>query len=208
MKVLLIANGIISDYTLTLEKVAGFDYSIACDGGLRHGLQMGIKIDCLLGDFDSITEEERLLFSGKTIAYPSAKEETDLALSVRHALGMGTAEIKIIGALGGRMDHALANIHALVLAKEAGIPAEILDERTSVMLCADTLTVEKNGYDFISLVPLTSEVKGITTQGLLYPLYGETLAVGTSRGISNCFLGEEATVSVSEGVLIIIRSKE
>jgi thiamine pyrophosphokinase len=208
MKVLIIANGFISDYALLSDKINDFDYVIACDGGLRHGLKMDIKTDCLLGDMDSVAKNDRILFSGKTITYPSVKEETDLALGVRYALEIGASKIQIIGALGGRVDHELANIHTLVLPREAGIPAEIINEKTSVQLCTDTITVKKDGYDFISLIPLTSAVKGIFTQGLTYPLCCETLTVGTSRGISNRFLEEEAVVSVKEGILIVVRSKE
>jgi thiamine pyrophosphokinase len=139
------------------------------------------------------------------IPFPAEKDETDLALAAAHALTLNPSFILILGALGGRADHALANLHVLALAKD--VPTEIWDETTSITLINKKSALPKNDYVFLSLIPLTTEVIGITTQGLFYPLAGETLRAGETRGVSNAFTAEAAVITIESGMLLAIRSK-
>lgn len=207
MRLAIVANGDINDYPAAKEKLRSCGYIIACDGGLRHTAALGITPHCLIGDMDSVPSELAGQFDGTTKAYPAQKDETDLALAIQHAIALRPESIIILGALGGRFDHALGGLHALHAALNANIPAEIWDENTAIQLCDHEITLPKEDYQHVSLIPLSSWVRGIHTRHLLYPLCAEDLPAGTTRGISNRFEADEASVFVSEGTLIIIRSK-
>jgi len=209
MHIAIIANGEINDYAATKKKLQSAAYIIACDGGLRHAEAMDIWPNVIIGDLDSALPDYLAACKKKGIpihTYPTEKDDTDLALAFAHALEQSPSSIIVVGALGGRADHLIANFHVLDMAK--GIPAEIWDENTSVQLVRDRLCLPKEGYQTISLIPLSTEVTGITTQGLAYPLCGETLRLGVVRGVSNWFCANEAVVAVESGVLLAIRCRK
>ncbi|MCL2189191.1 MAG: thiamine diphosphokinase [Defluviitaleaceae bacterium] len=206
MKIAIIANGEISNHAVTRQKLADADYLIACDGGLRHFPLLGIMPHCLIGDFDSAPRALREKYTAQGIPlvrFPAEKDETDLALAVAHALTLSPTYIYIVAALGGRFDHALANVH--VLAQAGEIPAEIWDETTSIQLIRKQRILPCENYRTLTLLPLTSEVTGIITKGLRYPLNNETLHAGEVRGVSNEFSAEEAEISIKSGMLLAIR---
>lgn len=207
MKTLIIANGEILNYTIIKKAASNHQYVIACDGGLNHAEKLNIAPNCILGDMDSASPvmlEQYKNMGVEVVTYPTKKDETDLELAIFHALKCGATSIRIIGALGGRFDHALANLHLLALAPQK---IEIYSEDTSIHIIESTKTLEREDYKTLSLIPLTTEVTGIVTHGLVYPLNGETLKIGASRGISNEFKLNTAKVSVNSGLLLAIRCK-
>jgi len=208
MRTAIIANGEICDYIATKKKLEGVAHIVACDGGLRHTEAMGIWPDVIIGDLDSAPSNYLSACKQRNIpihTYPTEKDDTDLALAMAYALAKPASSIIILGALGGRIDHLVANFHVLVMAKT--IHAEIWDENTSVLLIHDRLCLPKENYQTLSLIPLSTEVTGITTRGLVYPLNDETLRLGVVRGVSNCFNEDEANIVIKSGVLLAIRQK-
>jgi len=205
MTAVIIANGEIKNYITTRRVLADADLIIACDGGLAHTHNMGITPHAVIGDMDSAPPDILHQMQNVTIVpYPTVKNETDLELALSFAWGHGAVNVRILGGLGGRTDHALANLN-LLATKPRQI--EIWDEETSIFLINNSLTLPRENYRTLSLIPLTTEVTGITTRGLIYPLNQETLKIGTSRGISNEFNEETATITVNEGLLFVIRGK-
>jgi len=208
MRIAIIVNGEINDYDATKQILTSVDYIIACDGGLRHAKIMALWPDAIIGDLDSAPSTYLSVCKQRGIPiyrYPADKDDTDLALAMAHALAQPVSSIIIIGALGGRVDHFIANVHVLEMAK--GIHTEIWDNNTSIQLIHSSLCMQKDDYQTLSLIPLSTEVTGITTHGLSYPLNNETLRLGVVRGVSNCFNASEAVVTIESGVLIAIRSK-
>jgi thiamine pyrophosphokinase len=204
----IVANGEISDYAATREKIAHADYFIACDGGLRHFEQLNAQPNCVIGDFDSIDPSDLLKINVIKIPFPAKKDDTDLALAIAHACTLQPASIIIIGALGGRIDHALGNIHALTGANN--VPAEIWAEHTSIRLVQPSrpAIIPRGDYATLSLIPLGGSASGITTRGLSFPLTNEALHPGHTRGISNTFNHDTAEISLTNGTLIIICHKK
>lgn len=205
MHIAIIANGDIGNYAAAIAKLDAATHIIACDGGLRHAEAMGIWPDTIIGDLDSAPQAYLAQCKARNITmhtFPTEKDDTDLALAVQHALGMGTQSVVILGALGGRLDHTLGNIHVLAAVP---VPAEIWDYETSVIIVKGSLTLAKENYATLSLIPLTTSVTGIVTLGLKYPLNGDTLQMGSARGISNCFQGEEAIITTETGMLLAVR---
>jgi thiamine pyrophosphokinase len=209
---LIVAGGPLDAAQLEAEVAGRPELIIAADSGGKYLLELGVLPDLLVGDFDSLAPEElrRMEAAGvKTRSFPSQKDETDLELSIEYARRDGITDLTILGGLGGRrLDHTLANIGLLLAARERGISARLIDPDQEV-----TLVGERGVFAFrpgwaLSLIPLTAEVRGITTRGLAYPLRNETLHFGAGRGVHNQFELAEATVEVGEGILLAISFRE
>ncbi len=112
--------------------------------------------------------------------------------------------------MGRRFDHALANIHILTNALEADIPCEILDVNNRIYLSNKAFTLKKSNLygKYISFIPLTSSVKNLSLTGFQYPLRDYELTIGKSLGVSNEVTEDVAKVAFSDGVLIVIESKD
>ena len=187
------------------------DILIACDGGgtwlHRHGYQPQI----LMGDLDSIDTSALAALEGSGCLierYPVAKDETDGELALLKAASLGATDIILIGALGGRIDHELANIWLLAMPQLQGISVTIFDGVSFLRLTCDTMTLSGAAGDTVSLIPMGGQVLGITTSGLAYPLRDEPLFLGPARGVSNVMLADTAQISLKEGRLLVIHTPQ
>lgn len=191
---------------------------IAADGGARLAAPLGLVVDCWVGDGDSVDPAtlERLRAAGVTIEQVATdKDESDTELAIDRALRAGATDVTVIGALGGaRLDHALANIGLLALAALDGVPARLLDPAARVSLVrapgpgGASVVAELRGRpgDLVSLLALGEDVRGVTTEGLRYPLRDEPLPAGPARGLSNVRLSDVARVTVRWGRLLVVES--
>ena len=190
---------------------SGVDLVIAADGGARHADALGVRIDRWVGDGDSIGERElaELAAAGTTIDRASAdKDETDAELAMLAAVTADARRITILGALGGeRLDHELGNVWLLAHPALDGRDARLLDARARLRLARPGRT-ELSGRigDVVSLLPQGGDVLGITTHGLRYPLTGEPLRVGPSRGLSNVRIADDAALTFEAGRLLIVET--
>jgi thiamine pyrophosphokinase len=207
MKTLLVANGDLWEEEARLFYNTAA-YCICCDGGLRHMAALGREPDLLVGDFDSADPGLLAWHEGRGVPlarYPAEKDYTDLELGLRLALKKGASEIYVVGGVGGRLDHTLANVQCLTLALATGVPATLYHGRQATSLAARLAHFTGKPGFLISLLPLAGPATGVETQGLRYPLKGETLTPGQTRGVSNVFAAEEATVRVAGGLLWVVR---
>lgn len=187
---------------------------IAGDRGLEALYQLKIIPNHVVGDFDSVSPEilefykkqPKIIFH----TYNAEKDNTDTDIALKLAIQMKSSEITILGALGKRMDHAIANIHILKDALGANIPCQILDEHNRIYLVNTEKTLEKDKVygKYISLIPLTSTVEGLTLKGFKYPLNRYNLPIGISLGISNEIIEDIAHIEMEKGILIVIESKD
>lgn len=210
MRAVVFVNGILPNPDQWRGWLRDDDYLVAADGGVRHCLAMGRVPHALVGDLDSVTPEtvEGLCAQGVQIKhYPAEKNETDLELALDHALDVGADEIALLGALGGRLDQALANV--LILAqRQWPVPMRIFDaeEIALVMRGGETITLDADVGQTVSLIPLSEEVTGITYTGLRYPLYEARLRLGSTRGISNEVSEVPATIHIATGIALIVQT--
>ena len=187
---------------------------IVCDRGLEALYQLKIIPNHVVGDFDSVSSEVLEFYKKQTQiifhTYHPEKDNTDTDIALKLAIGLKSSEITIMGALGRRMDHAIANIHILKDALEANIPCQIIDEHNRIYLINKEMTLEKDKVygKYISLIPLTSEVKDLTLTGFKYPLNNYDLPIGTSLGVSNEIVENIAQIKMKKGILIVIESKD
>jgi thiamine pyrophosphokinase len=185
------------------------DMIIAADGGARHCIRLGIKPDLVVGDFDSIEKDEldQLLALGcKLIRYPTHKDFTDLELALQHAHQHGATEVLVLAALGRRWDQTLANVLLPAGQAYTGLKVRLLDGPQEILLVHPRQTLELHGEpgDTLSLIPLMGDATGITTGNLEYPLQGETLHFGSTRGVSNVMQAKTATVYLETGLLLCV----
>jgi thiamine pyrophosphokinase len=185
------------------------DLIIGADGGAAQALAWGLIPDLVIGDLDSLVQEDqaRLVAAGcRFVVHPRAKDETDLELALAHAVEQGAREVLVLGALGGRLDHALANLLLLALPALRGIPVRIVDGQTVVMLArsGESIHIEGQPGDLVSLLPVGGDAHGIHTSGLVWPLAGETLRFGHTRGVSNELEAPVAAIAVEEGCLLVV----
>ncbi|HEV2089349.1 MAG TPA: thiamine diphosphokinase [Cryptosporangiaceae bacterium] len=183
-------------------------YVVAADGGIAHALGLGLRVDEAVGDFDSATPgqiDAVARAGGRIVRHPVAKDATDLELALGVALAARPARIVVLGGHGGRFDHWLANGLLLAAPAYAGV-------RLQARMGVATLTVVRRPTvlrgepgELVSLLPVHGTAFAVRTDGLRYPLCAEDLPAGTSRGVSNAFLGTEATVSLAAGVLLAVQ---
>lgn len=210
MRIILFANGMLTDPAAEAARwVRPGDLVIAADGGTRHVLNAGLIPAHIIGDLDSFPPESRsALETAGTVfhSYPPAKDETDLELALLWAAGRLQEDLEaivVLGALGGRPDQELANLLLLALPSLRGVPVLLADGPWEICVIrgGETACIRGQSGETLSLVPLGGDAGGVTTEGLAYPLHGETLHFGQARGVSNVLEGEKATVRMEEGMV-------
>lgn len=168
--------------------------------------------DYILGDFDSIDKKVLEKYKTQKIKINELKPEkdfTDTEEAINLAIKLKSSEFVIIGAIGTRIDHVLANINVLKIALDNNIKAKIINEHNEIELINNELIIEKNNlYKYISIMPLTTQVEGITITGMKYPLENYTLTIGNSLGVSNEQIEKKAKIKIKDGILIVIKSRD
>jgi len=181
---------------------------IAADGGVDRALALGLHVDLAIGDFDSVSAAGLAAAeaSGARVErHPAVKDATDLELALDAAISLRPARIVVVGSGGGRLDHLLGSV--LLLADERYAAAEIrayLGD-AQMHIIRDSRTLAGAPGDLLTLLAVHGAAGGVTTEGLAYPLLGETLPPGTSRGVSNVFSASEARITVERGCLLAIQ---
>jgi thiamine pyrophosphokinase len=202
-------NGHLPDLESARRLIHPGDTILAADGGTRHVLALGLAPSTIIGDLDSLTEDEQhdLENNGReVIKYSHDKNETDLELALRFAVESGHREILIVGALGGRLDQTLGNLALLTGQEFEGFDVRVNDGVEEAWFVRSRCEVRGDPGDIVSLLPWGGEVTGITTDGLCWPLQDENLYPDKTRGISNEMLGETASITLRSGLLLVIHS--
>lgn len=185
------------------------DLLIGADGGAAQALAHGLVPHWVVGDMDSLSGEERVALEAhgcRFLIHPRAKDETDLELALTCAVEQDASEIIILGALGGRLDHMLANVLLLTLPSLEGLRVRIVDGEEEALLVrgGEAITLSGAPGDLVSLLPLGGEARGVSTSGLVWGLEGARLQFGSTRGVSNEMTVPEARVQVEKGFLLVI----
>ena len=193
-------------------RINKYDIIIAVDKGLETLDILNINPNYVVGDFDSIDKTILRKYENtqiEIIKLNPEKDLTDTHSAINLAIGLKSKKIIIIGAIGTRLDHTIANIHILKLAIDKGINIKIINETNEITLINNSIKIYKDqNYKYISLIPLTTTVENITLKGFKYPLTKRTLYIGDSLGISNEQLQQEGEIQLEKGILILIRSKD
>jgi len=210
-RAIIFSGGRLGEWALNL--VAPGDYLIGADRGAEFLVRHGRAPDLALGDFDSVTDDEmrRIAEEAKLLLACDAvdKDWTDTELALREALDRGFKSIMAVGVLGTRFDHGLGNVHLLRQAHERGATLTLADEHNEIRLCSGRLRLESDPrFPYVSLLPLSLEVTGVTLRGFRYPLQDAVLKLGWSLGVSNVLEDEYGTIDIASGLLLVIRSRD
>ena len=193
-----------------------FDKIIAVDAGLAVTDALGLVPDYVVGDFD--TADKALMEKYKKMphivweVHKPEKDETDTELARSCAVALGCEEIAFLGATGGRLDHLIGNIHALYDCMQRGIMAYLIDGQNKLYLLDEGKTFYRGRQwgKYVSFLPYSEEVHGITLRGFKYPLTEKDIRRGEEVGlcISNEVVDERAELRFADGVLICVESHD
>jgi thiamine pyrophosphokinase len=181
---------------------------ICADGGARHLKAAGMVPTLIVGDMDSLdrdAQESYETMGVRIIRHPREKNETDTELALREAFAIAPAEVRIWGALGGRIDHTLANLSLLAQGIERGVEVRLIDEWCELFLVTRHTVLEGEEGQTVSLLPYAEEVSGITLTGFEYSLTKAVMAIGRPYGISNVLAARRGIIEVDSGCLLVVR---
>lgn len=188
-----------------------FDFIIACDKGLEACHNMSIFPNLIIGDFDSVDRDilDKYKEKAELLRLDTHKDFTDTHVAVEYVVSLDFDEVIIIGATGTRVDHTLSNIGLLKIFADAGIKALIIDENNRIQMIKTSIELLKSEkYKYVSLIPYTEEVTGVSLSGFYYGGENITLKSGESLGVSNQLAAPKGSISLEEGILIVIESHD
>lgn len=183
-------------------------FLVCADGAVRHLASTGRVPAAIVGDMDSADPEEIARFRARgseILVYPKDKDKTDTQLAVELAIDRGYRTVSLLGALGGRIDHALANISLLFLGKKRDARIRIVEPSCELYLLSGSEVLEGEPGQTVSLLPIAEAARGITLTGFRYPLSDGTLEMGNPFTISNRLAEARGTVTVREGTVLVVR---
>ncbi|MBR4086101.1 MAG: thiamine diphosphokinase [Lachnospiraceae bacterium] len=198
------------DLTVGAVNVGEEDLVIAVDGGINYCGILEIEPDIILGDFDSVNEAQREAILNmkeqapdRVIALKPEKDDTDMLAALKLGLEMGYDDFLIYGATGGRLEHTLANIQCLLYLKNHDAVGYLMDGSGMIFVIKnEEVKLRDNLEGYFSLFCLGKEAKGVTIKGMKYELEDYTMTNDFPIGVSNEFIGKEASVSVKDGELV------
>jgi thiamine pyrophosphokinase len=190
------------------------DFVIAADAGLRTLTALGIRPDEIVGDLDTvepaIVEPFRRSGEARFDLHRPEKDETDTELALRDAEKAGYREVDVLGALGGRLDHELANIQLLALYARRGVRVWLYDRqnRIHVAKSGETFTRGRTWGKYVSFIPLSEKVEHLTLTGFKYPLADRDILMGSSLCVSNEVLDEQAVITFEAGTVLCVEAHD
>lgn len=209
---------IVSGGTLALEvvenQITQGGYVIGVDRGIEFLDKHGMKLDYLVGDFDSVSKEVITKYKDEGMLpireYNPVKDASDTEIAVHLAIELGYKEIVILGATGSRMDHVWANIQVLTIPFKSGVTAQIIDECNRIQLIDKNYELKKKeSYgNYFSVFALGGPVDGLTITGAKYPLSHYRLEPYDSLSVSNQLEEEVVRISYISGMVILMESRE
>ncbi len=203
----IISAGEIHNYVRARAFLRDDDFFIFCDAGLSHAGGLGVKPDVVVGDFDSCEPGDLEWWKERCeiIQLPREKDDTDTMFAVKLAVERGYCDFVLLGAMGGRFDHALGNVSILLYLNELGKKAVLIDDYSIMQIAGkETLNIE-DSCSYFSVLTVAGNVSGVNIKNAKYPLENASLTPDFQLGISNEVLpGKVAEVSVESGRVLVV----
>lgn len=193
------------EFDVPIQPIRDGDLVIAADGGLRHLQRLGREPDLILGDFDSLGYVPE-----NAAVYPVEKDDTDAMLAIRRGLERNFRRFVVYGGLDGvRLDHTVANFQTLRFLTDHGAAGYLVGKKyLATVVSNGSLTFSPKAKGIVSVFCLGADARGVTLEGLRYPLGNGVLTSGYPLGVSNHFVGENARISVESGSLLVLWDRE
>lgn len=203
----IVAAGEIHNYERARDFLRDDDFFIFCDGGLSHAGGLGIKPDVVVGDFDSCDANDLEWWKKQSeiIQLPREKDDTDTLFAVKLAVERGYCDFLLLGAMGGRFDHALGNISILLYLNGLGKEALLIDDYSVMQIVGNKTLYIEDSCSYFSVLTVAGDVSGVNIKNAKYPLENARLTCDFQLGISNEVLpGKVAEVSVASGRVLVV----
>ena len=192
-----------------IEDLPQDGFTVAADSGLDQALALGLEVDLIVGDMDSVSAEALAAYRETAVElHPRDKDHTDLELALRAAVRMGVDRIVIVGGAGGRLDHFLANALLISSVEFSDLDVEWLTGDARLHVVHGTARLHCTPGNHVSLLAVHGPARGIFTEGFRWEMEDEELLPGATRGVSNVFEQPVATVRVGEGTLLAIMTAD
>lgn len=197
------AGGEITDSMRTL--ITSEDFILAADAGILAVERFGLKPDLCLGDWDSAPRPQTTV---RCLTLPAEKDDTDTYYAARLAIEKGFGEVLILGGLGGRFDHTMANISTLLFLKQNGVSAVLEDDnsRITVLHNEEKEFFKREGF-YLSVFALEKRAQGVFIRGAKYPLHNAELNENFPLGVSNEIIEEKAIIKVEKGTVLVMYAR-
>ena len=176
---------------------------IAADGGADNAAALGLTVDLVIGDLDSVSSAA-VARAGKVERHPEDKDETDLELALGAAVAAGKRSVTVIGTLGGRVDHAVANLLVAAGDRWENLRIDLRIDGARGWVVRDHVEVVAPIGNVVSLLAVGGRATGVTTTGLAWPLADAEVEPGVGLGLSNRMAAPRAEVVVDDGTLLVI----
>lgn len=178
------------------------DFIIAADKGYEYAQKLNLKVNLLIGDFDSLNQ---IPDDVEIIKLNPIKDDTDSLDAIKEGIKRGYKSFLIYGALGNRLDHSLANLSLLIYLKNQGFAGKIIDNgRIYIVLKNESITLTKKNEGYVSVFSISEKSKGVTLKNLKYELNNYELKNDVPIGIDNEYIGLKPEISVSDGMILVI----
>ena len=203
----IISAGQIFDYERAKSFIQPDDFFIFCDDGLRHAGGLGVTPSLIVGDFDSCNTDLLSKWSNhcKTVRLPREKDDTDTLFAVKLAIERGYSDFILLGAMGGRFDHALGNVSILLYLDGLGKKAVLVDDYSVMQVVGKESFYINDTCSYFSVLTVAGDVSGVTIKNAKYPLENASLKADFQLGISNKVLsGKTTEVSVEQGRVLVV----
>lgn len=206
-RAVIFVNGDLPNLQAVRDRLLPGDYLIAADAGASHILRLGLIPDLLIGDLDSLPPADSQVLDQAGVVrhhYPADKDQTDLELALQAAIKKGYDPIRIVAALGRRLDMTLSNLALLARPSLLDLDIRLDDGQDEVFFIHRKATIEGSVGDTVSLLAWGDTPAMVRTTGLRWVLNDEPLHPSETRGISNLMLADQAEITVSRGLLLCI----
>jgi len=203
----IISAGEICNYERVRTFLRDDDFFIFCDGGLSHAQGLGLSPSLIVGDFDSCDSEllAKWKVSCELVRLPREKDDTDTFFAVKLALERGYSDFLLLGAMGGRFDHALGNVSILLYLQGLGKKALLVDDYSVMQIVGKEPVYIEDSCSYFSVLTVAGDVSGVNIKNAKYPLENAELSADFQLGISNEVLpGKRAEVRVESGKVLVV----
>ena len=198
-----IGNASINNYDYLLKEIKEDDFLIYCDGGLKHLEKLKILPNLIIGDFDSFKNPNLDI---ETIVLPREKDDTDPMAAVKEGVKRGYKDFLLLGVIGERLDHSLANVSILLYLDSLNLKGKIIDDYSEMLLVSKKEELVSDEFSYFSLINILSNAKGVNVINAKYPLIDATLPTTYQYTISNEVLPNKVSkISLKEGTLLLIK---
>lgn len=207
-KCAILCNGTIEDYEYCKSQLDKVSYIICADGGIEHAYVLNIIPDIIIGDLDSASDKCIKYFKQKKVKFIQLnkdKDKTDTQVCLEYSLEF-SSEVIILGGIGSRLDHTIANISLLKLGLDRDIKVSLINEKNHIYMMNKHLEIWGRKGEILSLIPISEKVEGICVKGAYYELENSTMEIGQPYGVSNYFEKERVEIYVSKGFLLVIKA--